>query len=218
VACVLLFLALLPVAVPSDPEQAWLVDLTLDLDSPDAVATFMRRKFTFRHDEELYGVPEYFATPQEFLTRGAGDCDDWAWFAAEALRERGFATWLMSVWRPEPDDAGNTGHMVAAYLTREGWSYVSSDGHVPAHASSIAGLAAAVSPKWDGVSIWRFTGVHHGPSPWNGWRPSVWVPNLHEEDGGEGAFRAAERFRLRFRRGGGELLVSLAPAKRVTRR
>jgi hypothetical protein len=179
VALLALLLAVgVPVVAPRPPaETGWLVDLTLDLDSPDAVATFMLRQFSFRHDRDLYGVPERFATPDELLARGAGDCEDWAWFAAEALREHGYATWLVSVWRQKPDEAGNTGHMVAAYLARDGWGYVSTEGHVAAHAPSIAGLADTVMADWSAVSIWTYSGTPTRPGPWNGWRPSVRLPH-----------------------------------------
>jgi hypothetical protein len=138
----------------------------------------MLRTFSFRHDREMYGVPERFAPPAEFLARRAGDCDDWAWFAAEALRERGYRTWLVSVWRHTPDDAGNSGHMVAAYLDRDGWGYVSTEGNVSAHAASLAGLAGTVSSDWDSFSIWRQGG--RPDDQWSGWRPSVSVSRRGE--------------------------------------
>lgn len=193
----LLLLGALQPVTRSATDPVWLVDLALDLDSPDALATYMLRRFSFRHDRDLYGAPERFATPAEFAARGAGDCDDWAWFAAAVLRRQGYPTWLLSVWRSTPDEAGNTGHMVAAYLTAEGWGYVSTEGHVFAGDASIPALAERVSPTWSGASIWTYAGTPRRPVPWNGWQPSVWVgPPRHQAP--DPLFAAATRFRLRF--------------------
>lgn len=194
-------LLLAPGLVRPSADPGWLVDLSLDLDSPDAVATYMLRRFSFRDDRDLYGVPERFASPAEFLSQGAGDCDDWAWFAAAALAKRGYPTWLMSVWRAKGDQAGNRGHMVAAYLAADGWGYVSTEGHVAAHAPSLAELAERVTPGWLGASIWTYRGGDATGQPWNGWRPSVWVANRPAPGDMPGAFAAATRFHLAFRQG-----------------
>ncbi len=192
---------LLPDVVQRPHESGWLLDLSIDLDSPDALATYMLRRFSFRDDRDLYGVAERFVSPEEFLARGAGDCDDWAWFATAALAKRGYPTWLVSVWRGEADRAGNTGHMVAAYLAADGWGYISTEGHVAARASSIAGLAERVTPDWFGASIWKYGGRPEPDGPWNGWRPSVWVANRPSSSDMAGAFGAGPRFGLAFRRG-----------------
>ncbi|HEY8369774.1 MAG TPA: transglutaminase domain-containing protein [Thermodesulfobacteriota bacterium] len=193
-------LLLAPGAIHRTAESPWVFDLSLDLDSPDAVATYMLRRFSFRDDRDLYGVAERFVPPDEFLARGAGDCDDWAWFAAAVLAKQGYPTWLVSVWREEADRAGNTGHMVAAYLAADGWGYVSTEGHVAAQAASIAELAERVSPRWLGASIWTYRGRTEA-DPWNGWRPSVWVANRPAVRGVVGAFGTKPVFTLTFRRG-----------------
>ncbi len=44
---------------------------------------------TYRHDAELYGRSEYWATPREFMAR-SGDCGDYAIAKYFALRALGF--------------------------------------------------------------------------------------------------------------------------------
>ena len=38
----------------------------------------INEKTAFVNDADLYGVKDYWATPVEFLSRGAGDCEDYA--------------------------------------------------------------------------------------------------------------------------------------------
>ncbi len=41
-----------------------------------AVNVFFNRQIAFRDDQDLWQVPDYWATPLEVLGRGAGDCED----------------------------------------------------------------------------------------------------------------------------------------------
>lgn len=42
------------------------------------INSFINEKTVFVNDTDLYGVKDYWATPVEFLSRGAGDCEDYA--------------------------------------------------------------------------------------------------------------------------------------------
>ena len=42
------------------------------------INSFINEKTFFVNDTDLYGVKDYWATPVEFLSRGAGDCEDYA--------------------------------------------------------------------------------------------------------------------------------------------
>lgn len=53
-----------------------------------AVNDFFNR-WPYKQDRELYGVPEYWATPKEFMSR-SGDCEDYAIAKYFALRSLGF--------------------------------------------------------------------------------------------------------------------------------
>ena len=53
-----------------------------------AVNDFFNR-WPYRHDAELYGRNEYWATPREFMSR-SGDCEDYAIAKYFALRALGF--------------------------------------------------------------------------------------------------------------------------------
>jgi len=42
-------------------------------------------KFKYITDEDNYGLPDYWATPEEFLAMGGGDCEDYAIVKGQAL-------------------------------------------------------------------------------------------------------------------------------------
>lgn len=56
----------------------------------DAVNRFFNR-FAYRTDAQLYGTSDHWATPTEFMTRGAGDCEDYAIAKFFSLKLLGFA-------------------------------------------------------------------------------------------------------------------------------
>ena len=69
-------------------------------------------KIPYRLDREVYGVGEYWATPEEFLGR-SGDCEDYAIAKFFALRQLGFDPAAMRVvilW----DEIRRIGHAVLA--------------------------------------------------------------------------------------------------------
>ncbi len=49
-----------------------------DMGKLNAVNTFFNRRVRFAEDTEVWGVVDYWATPLEFMGRGAGDCEDYA--------------------------------------------------------------------------------------------------------------------------------------------
>jgi predicted transglutaminase-like cysteine proteinase len=55
-----------------------------------AVNDYMN-KFPFQSDKNNYGQIDYWATPMEFLSRGKGDCEDYAFAKYVTLRALGFS-------------------------------------------------------------------------------------------------------------------------------
>jgi len=49
-----------------------------DREKLEKTNSFFNQKIVFVNDTELYGKKDYWATPIEFLSRGAGDCEDFA--------------------------------------------------------------------------------------------------------------------------------------------
>jgi predicted transglutaminase-like cysteine proteinase len=53
-------------------------DFLSDREKLEKVNSFFNKNTFFVNDMDLYGVKDYWATPIEFLSRGAGDCEDYA--------------------------------------------------------------------------------------------------------------------------------------------
>lgn len=54
------------------------VRLLSDTDKLNKTNAFFNRRITFQSDLEVWGQDDYWATPLEFMGRGAGDCEDFA--------------------------------------------------------------------------------------------------------------------------------------------
>lgn len=53
-------------------------DGVTDKEKLEKINSFFNKKIAFVNDADLYGVKDYWATPVEFISRGAGDCEDFA--------------------------------------------------------------------------------------------------------------------------------------------
>jgi predicted transglutaminase-like cysteine proteinase len=76
-------------------------------------------KLSYAEDIDLWGLQDYWATPIEFLCRGAGDCEDYAiakYFTLKALgvlEEKLKITYVKALEQ-------NRSHMVLAYYNHPG--------------------------------------------------------------------------------------------------
>jgi predicted transglutaminase-like cysteine proteinase len=55
----------------------------------EAVNTAVNRLIYYKSDKDIYGKLDYWATPAEILTKGKGDCEDFAILKMAALRAVG---------------------------------------------------------------------------------------------------------------------------------
>ncbi len=62
-----------------------------DREKLEKIDYFFNKKIVFANDMDLYGVQDYWATPVEFLARGAGDCEDYAIAKYFSLKIMGIA-------------------------------------------------------------------------------------------------------------------------------
>lgn len=55
----------------------------------ESVHRYVNTQFFYATDETLYGKSDYWASPQEFYAKGAGDCEDFALYKAYLLEKEG---------------------------------------------------------------------------------------------------------------------------------
>ena len=128
-----------------DAAEARVIDgLARAYPTPKALATFLHRTFTFTHDEELFGREDYWQSPEEFLTRKAGDCEDYAILAQAVLRHHGIRAYLFSVF-----GEGGYAHTVCVFVDEHGrYNILNQDRLRYYQASSLEALASLLCPAW----------------------------------------------------------------------
>jgi predicted transglutaminase-like cysteine proteinase len=84
-----------------------------------AINTAVNRLIDYRSDKDIYGKLDYWATPVEILTKGKGDCEDFAILKMAALRAAGVPAESMALVVLR-DASRNFFHAVLAVSTNNG--------------------------------------------------------------------------------------------------
>jgi predicted transglutaminase-like cysteine proteinase len=72
------------------------------------------------YDQDTWGMPEYWATPAEFLSKGAGDCEDYAIGKYFTLRELGVPLERLRLVYATTTRSSTSAHLVLAYYPMPG--------------------------------------------------------------------------------------------------
>jgi hypothetical protein len=153
----LLGLALVPLQASAEPLPApdALNQLAQQYQTPKAIASFLRSGFTFRDDREIFGQPERWQTPEEFLARRQGDCEDYAQLAKALLERNGYEAHVFSLF----DDSGYA-HTVAVFRDEDGrYSVINQDKLRRYRAKSLEAVASRVYPGWTYGGVAKKSGV-----------------------------------------------------------
>lgn len=73
-------------------------ELASRLQTPEDIAHYLWRHFRFETDRTQFGADEYWQLPEELLANGKGDCEDFALFAQALLKEKGIASFVLSIY------------------------------------------------------------------------------------------------------------------------
>lgn len=112
--------------------------------TPEAVASFLRERFSFRRDEDLFGEIDRWQSPEEFLQRRAGDCEDYALLAKELLQRNGIEAYVFSLFGEE-----GYAHTVSVFVDENGRYNVINEGKLRRYrATSLEMVAAQINPAW----------------------------------------------------------------------
>lgn len=111
----------------ADTIKAWANLLASARELPDIeklrqVNDFFNRNTQFEEDQRLWAVPDYWATPLETMTMGAGDCEDFSIAKYFTLKAVGIPVERLRLVYVKariggPSSGMNQAHMVLAYYT-----------------------------------------------------------------------------------------------------
>lgn len=133
------------------------------LDEPLRLALlngFLNQRIAFRDDQEVWGRPDYWASPLESLEKGRGDCEDYAIAKYFSLVAAGTpAARLRLVYVRARLDGRSIAHMVLAYYAQPGAEPLILDNLIPElrPASQRADLQPVFSFNAEG--LWRGDGA-----------------------------------------------------------
>lgn len=122
--------------------------------TPKAVVNLMRREFTFVEDYKLFGLADYWQSPEELWKRKKGDCEDFALFAQYALAHHGMEAYVISAY-------GMNGYAHTFVIFKEGGVYhvINEDRLYHYGAKSIEEAISRVYPYWSWGAIAKRKGT-----------------------------------------------------------
>jgi predicted transglutaminase-like cysteine proteinase len=113
----------------------------------ETVNRFFNQQLGFRDDLSIWGVVDYWATPVEALTKGAGDCEDFALAKYFSLRQLGVPAERLRITYVKSLKL-NQAHMVLSY-------YIS-DSSDPLVLDNLIGQILPASQRHDLLPVYAF--------------------------------------------------------------
>lgn len=113
----------------------------------ETVNRFFNQQLEFRDDLSVWGVVDYWATPVEALTKGAGDCEDFALAKYFSLRQLGVPAERLRITYVKSLKL-NQAHMVLSY-------YIS-DSSDPLILDNLIGQILPASQRHDLLPVYAF--------------------------------------------------------------
>jgi len=125
-------------------------DSSTDREKLEKINSFFNKKIVFANDIDIYGVNDYWATPVEFLSRGTGDCEDYAIAKYFSLKIMGVAEEKLRIAYVKALQY-NMFHMVMLYY--------SNPGAEPLILDSLVDSIKPASQRRDLLPIFTFNGA-----------------------------------------------------------
>ena len=145
--------AILAVGLCAGRADSALDSIARSLPTPEQLARFLNTHLTFREDLPLFGQADYWQSPEEVLSRGQGDCEDYASLAADLLGRLGIRAFLFSLY-------GENGyaHTVCVFVEGGRYSVMNQDRLLHYRAASLEELAGKLYRAWE----WGAVAERHG--------------------------------------------------------
>ena len=140
----------------ADPgvQTPWLETLSRTCPTPESLARFFQEQITFQEDIRLFGEVDYWQAPEEFLSRRAGDCEDYALLAQAVLRRLGFEAFVFSLY-------GENGyaHTVCVFTQDGRYDVINEDRLLRLEAGSLEEVATQLYPQWTWAAVAERSGT-----------------------------------------------------------
>ena len=123
--------------------------------TPELLAQFLRKQIRFETDTQLFGEPDHWQTPKEFLAQRAGDCEDYALLAQAVLSKQGREAFVLSLFGPD-----GYAHTVCVFIEAGRYNVMNQDRIVRYRAKSLEQLASSLYPSWSWAAVTVQAGNH----------------------------------------------------------
>lgn len=121
--------------------------LASTLKTPEQIANYMWKHFSFEDDRYLFGTNDYWQKPEQFTHSGKGDCEDFAIFAREVLRRNGIPAFLLSVYGKK------YAHTVCVFQRDGKYQYIDGTKLVKSGSGDLQSLLSEIYPNWNHGAI-----------------------------------------------------------------
>ena len=120
-----------------------LTGLSSEINNPKDLVKFMKKNFTFTEDPDLFGQVDYWQSPEEFLKKRAGDCEDYALFSQHMLKQLGLESHVISFY-------GKNGfaHTITVFKDKGVYNVINEDRLYKYKAKSLEEALSRVNPYW----------------------------------------------------------------------
>lgn len=120
----------------------------LHIFSPEELSQWLKKNIKFKEDPDLFGKEDYWQSPEEFMARKAGDCEDYAVFSQSILKQLGIESYIVSFYGP-----GDYAHTVLLYEEKGLYQILNQDKIQKFNAKTVEGALSKIYPEWTWGSI-----------------------------------------------------------------
>ncbi len=125
------------------------------LKTPQDVALYIWRYFDFEHDRSQFGKEEYWQTAEEILRNRKGDCEDFALFAHEIMKQNGISSFVISLYGSKP-------HAICIFKKNGLYGAVNGGDYIAPEFKDLCSLLSYIDPFWNKAAITEIDENHRG--------------------------------------------------------
>lgn len=129
-------------------------NLATQLATPEEIARFIFRHFSVESDQKQFGKEEFWQTPEELLSNGKGDCEDFAFFANSVLKANGVSSFLVNVYGKK------FAHTLCVFQENGSFHVIDGDEVKRYEAKSLEELFSLIYHHWESAQLVTYSSAH----------------------------------------------------------